>query len=116
LAHLVSTFSTRRLERLPPTTGITGETREGRRTKKEPLTRKLTEVAGRMSSSKARFAQVIPRSKVWRAVASSSSLELASSPVVVAHEEHASSSVRTSPPAAPWERDAPSPRPPGSPG
>jgi hypothetical protein len=32
--------------------------------KKESLTRKLTEVVGRMSSSKARHAQVIPRSKV----------------------------------------------------
>jgi hypothetical protein len=60
-----------------------------------------------MSSSKARRAQVIPRSKVWRAAASSSSSESASSPVVVAHEEHASSSVRASPPAAPWEKDAP---------
>jgi hypothetical protein len=57
--------------------------------------------------SKARCAQVIPRSKVWRTAASSSSSELASSSVVVAHEEHASSSVRASPLAAPWERDTP---------
>jgi hypothetical protein len=33
-----------------------------REIKKESLTRKLTEVAGRMSSSKARCAQVIPLS------------------------------------------------------
>jgi hypothetical protein len=69
--------------------------------KKESLTRKLTKVAGRMSSSKAQRAQVIPRSKVWRAATSSSSSESASSPEVAAHEVHTSSSVRASPPAAP---------------
>jgi hypothetical protein len=62
---------------------------------------------GRISSSKARRAQVIPRSKVWRAAASSSSSESASSPEVVAYEVHASSSVRGSLHATPCEKDAP---------
>jgi hypothetical protein len=88
-------------------TEITSVAREHCRIKKESLTRRLTEVAGRMSSSKARRAKVIPRSKVWRAAASSSSSESASSPEVATHEVHASSSVRASPHAAPCERDAP---------
>jgi hypothetical protein len=45
--------------------GITSVAREDRGIKKESLTRKLTDVAGRMSSSKARRAQVIPHSMVW---------------------------------------------------
>jgi hypothetical protein len=68
-----------------------------------------------MSSSKARRAQVIPRSKVWRVTASSSSSESASSPEVAAHEVHASSRVRARP-LRPVTWTPPSLRPPGSPG
>jgi hypothetical protein len=53
-----------------------------------------------MSSSKARRAEVIPHTKEWRVAASSSSSESTSSLEVAAHEMHASSNVRASPPAA----------------
>jgi hypothetical protein len=61
--------------------------------RKESLTRELTEVAGRMSSSKAWHTQVIPCSRVWRVAASSSPSESVSRPEVTAHKVHASSSV-----------------------
>jgi hypothetical protein len=68
--------------------------------------RELTKVAGRMSSSKARRAQIIPCSKVLCAATSSLSSESSSDPKTVAHRVEASSRPRTSLPATPCDKDA----------
>jgi hypothetical protein len=60
-----------------------------------------------MSSSKARRAQFIPRSKVFHAITSSSSSESSSDLKTVAHRVQASSRPQTSPLAAPYDKDAP---------
>jgi hypothetical protein len=71
--------------------------------------RKLTEVAGRISSSKVRRAQFNPGSRVLHAATSSSSSASSPDSEVAAHEVHVSSRVWASPLVAPYNKAAPAP-------